>query len=110
MKRHLDTFVSIFVMHVVNDVHRIDVDFTQPIHHSVKSLQDMIKIEVVTGHRSNCRPNLVAADFVSAAIDGIEETLCQVGASAKELHLFSNQHWRHAARNGSVVSPGGSHD
>ena len=56
------------------------------------------------------RTDLLAADFVPAAVDRIEQTLGQVGSRAEELHLLADQHRRHTAGDGAVVAPGAAHD
>ena len=93
MERHLDPLVRVLVMHVVDDVHRVDVHFGEPIHHFLEPVEHVIEIQVIALHRAVPGPNLIAGYFVAATIDCIEKTLGKVGARAEELHLLAHQHW-----------------
>ncbi|MNL86026.1 hypothetical protein D3C87_2145590 [compost metagenome] len=46
MQRHLDAFVAVFVMHVVNAVQGVDIELRQPFHHGVILFHDLVIIEV----------------------------------------------------------------
>src|SRR5262245_46069880 len=54
--------------------------------------------------------NLLAAELISAAIDRIQQTLREVCARTKELHLLANAHRRNTTRNRSIISPRVAHD
>src|SRR3954469_5946667 len=110
MQGHLETLIGVLVVHVMNNVHGIDIDSGKPIHHAFKPADNVIKIEVFSLHSAACGSDLFATDFVPAAVDRIEETLGNVGAGAEELHLFSHCHWRYTTGDGSVIAPGAAHD
>ena len=94
----------------MNDVHGIDVHLCQPFHHPLDLSDDVIELEVVALNRINFGANLFAADLVAAAINGVKQALCEIGARAEELHLFPDKHWRHAARDRAIVSPRSAHE
>ena len=51
VQRHLDPLVGILVVHVVDDVHGVDVDAGQPVHHRLEASQHVVEVEVVALHR-----------------------------------------------------------
>ena len=59
MERHFDTLIRILVMHVVNDVHGIDIDAREPVHHFFELGDDVVKVEVLAFRRLR-RPGLSA--------------------------------------------------
>ena len=105
MQRHLDTLVSVLVMHVVDAVEGVHVGAGKPVHESVKLLQDVLVHQHVPGNSVRGRGNLNTRDFILATIDGVEEGLRQVDARAKELHLLADLHGRNTAGNPSVIAP-----
>ncbi|MNZ91866.1 hypothetical protein D3C78_1108650 [compost metagenome] len=46
MKRHFNAFVAIFIMHVVNDVECIYIQFSEPFHHWGETFHNFIVIKV----------------------------------------------------------------
>src|SRR5258706_12334979 len=109
MQRHLDTLVGILVVHVMNDVHGIDIDTREPIHHLFELVDHIVKLKVLTLNSAVRRTYLLACEFVPAAVDGIEEALGEVGSGTEELHLLPYQHRGHATSDGSVISPHPAH-
>src|SRR5205814_1494303 len=67
-------------------------------------------LEIVALNRVDLWPDLLAANFVAPAVDGIEKTLCEIRARAEELHLLSHQHGRDAAGNRAIVAPRSTHE
>ena len=111
VQRHLDPLVGVLVVHVVDDVHRVHVHARQPVHHSLELRRRRRRTRgsrPVTG--SNVRADLLAGDFVAAAVDGVEKALGEVRARAEELHLLAHEHRRNAAGNRAVVAPGAAHE
>src|SRR5262249_53212532 len=98
------------VVHKVDDVHRVDVYSGEPVHHVVEPVHDIVEVKVLTLNGGTRGTDLFAGDFVPAAVDSVKQALGQVGPGTKELHLFADEHWRHAAGDGPVVSPGTPHD
>src|SRR5687767_2676235 len=94
----------------MNYIHRVYIDFGKPVHHFFKPLEHVIENEEVTLNWFALRPDLLAAYLVAPPVDRIEQTLGQVGACAKELHLFAHQHRRYTTGNGPVVTPGAAHN
>ena len=105
MKRHLQTFVEILVVHVVDAVHRMHVGLCQPFHRGVELGHDIVVVEEIAGNRQCRGRNLVAGDLVTAAIDRIEQRLGEIDAGAEELHLLAEAHRRDAAGDTVVITP-----
>ena len=110
MQGHLQTFVGIFVVHVMDDVHGIDIHAGQPLHHCFKLVEHIVVGEIFTRDRSLLGRYLIAGDLVAAAIDSIEQTLGEVGTRAEELHLLAHQHRRHTTSDRAIIAPGAAHD
>src|SRR5512144_3423171 len=97
-------------MHVVDTVHRMHIGAGEPIHCYVEFRHHLVVVEEFTSHRRRSWRDLVARDFITAAVDGIEQRLCEVYASAEELHLLAEPHSRYATRNAVVVAPEWPHE
>src|SRR5262245_36197714 len=109
MERHLEVLVGILIMHVVNDVHSVDIDIGKPVHHLFVFLDHVIKSEHFAIDPTHGWTHLIPTDLVPASINGVEQTLGQVGSSAEKLHLLSHQHRGHTTGNGPVVAPSAAH-
>jgi hypothetical protein len=109
VQRHLDALVRVFVVHVVDHVHGVDIHFSQPFHHALELRCHVFKIEVVALDWVDFRPDLLAADLVAAAVDGVEKAFGEVRAGAEELHLLAHEHWRNTAGNCAVIAPRAAH-
>ena len=109
VQRHLQLLVAVFVVHVVDDVEGVDVHLRQPAHHRVELLHDLVVVEVLAGDRRELRADLLVADLVHAAVDGVQQALGQVGARAEELHFQADAHGGHAAGDTVVVAVGEAH-
>ena len=92
VQRHFDALVGVLVVHVVDDVHGVDVHAGEPVHHPVELVNHVFEFEDVAFHGFEGGTYLIAADLVPAAVDGVEQTLREVGARAEELHLLADQH------------------
>ncbi len=110
MQRHLQPFVEIFVMHVMDAIHRMHVGAGEPLHHIVEFRMDVVVIEFLANDRRSRWSDLLARNLVAAAIDGVEQRLGEVHASAEKLHLLSQPHCRNAARNAVIIAPIGTHE
>ena len=51
MQRHLNALIGILVVHVVNDVHGIDVDAGKPVHHLFELVDNIVEVEVLALRR-----------------------------------------------------------
>ena len=47
VQRHLDAFVRVFVVHVVDDVHGVDIHARQPVHHLLELAEHVVEVEIV---------------------------------------------------------------
>jgi hypothetical protein len=73
------------------------------------NLANIVVVEQLHRYRRSRRCHLVAAYFISAAVDGVEQRLGEVHAGAEELHLLAESHRRDAAGDAVVVTPVGPH-
>ena len=105
VKRHLQAFVEVLVVHVVDAVHRMHVGARQPLHRGVELRHDVVVVEEFAGDRQCLGSDLVAGYLVAAAIDGIEQRLGEIDAGAEELHLLAEPHGRDAAGDAVVIAP-----
>ena len=105
MQRHLQAFVEILVVHVVDAVHRMHVGARQPLHRGVELGHHVVVVEEVARDRQRPGRDLIAGDLVAAAIDRVEQRLREVDAGAEELHLLAEPHRRDAAGDAVVVAP-----
>ena len=97
-------------MHIVDDVHRVDVQMRYPCDVGVHSLHDLVIVKLVYLHRLHLRSYLHAAGGVVTAVDSDEQKLSEVATSTEELHLFTNLHSGNAASDSIVVSVDGAHE
>ena len=109
MQRHFDALVIVFIVHVVNTVHGVDIGPREPLHHIIELGENIVVIQHVAIHRPGWRRDLVAADLVAATVDGVEQRLGQIGSGAEELHLLAQPHRRDAAGNSVIVAQIGAH-
>ncbi len=72
MQSHLAGFVSVFVMHVMDGVHGLHIDPSQPIHDLLEGLHDSIVVQDILKDGFNPRDYGNAGDFIHSTIDGIE--------------------------------------
>src|SRR5262245_45364626 len=94
----------------MDDVHRVDIHARQPIHHSFVLVDDVVELEIVALHCVERWTHLLAADFIPASVDRIEQTLGEVSPGAEELHLLADEHGRNTTGDGAIVSPTTAHD
>ena len=104
MESHFECFIRIFVVHVVDDLQCIDIDFSQPAHHLLVFLHHFIVIQVFAGDRFETGSHLHARFLVTSAIDRIQQALGQVGTGSEILHLLADLHRRHTAGDTVVVA------
>ena len=106
---HLDALVAVLVVHVVDDVQGVHIHPGQPLHHVVEALHHVLVVQVLVLDGAEAGANLLFADLVHAAVDGVQQALGQIGAGAEELHLLAHTHAGHAAGDGVVVAVGHAH-
>jgi hypothetical protein len=109
VESHLQPFVEILVVHVVNAVHRVHVSTRQPLHCCIELGHHVIVVKEVARDRQRLRRDLIARYLIAATIDRVEQRLCEIDAGAEELHLLAETHCRHAAGDAVVVAPERAH-
>src|SRR4051812_45552430 len=97
-------------MHVMDDIHGVDVNAGQPVHHLHEPVEHVVEVQVLSFNGSESRADLRARDLVPPSIDCVQKTLRKIGSRAEELHLFAKQHWGNTARYGAVIPPSAAHD
>ena len=109
VKGHLALFVGVLVVHIVDDVHGVDVSLCQPGPVEVDALDELVVVQVLLGPHGHFGAHLVALQLVPAAVDGQQHQLGQVGPGAEELHVLAHAHGGNAAGNGVVVAVDRAH-
>ena len=77
----------------------------QPFHGGVELGHHVVEVEEVAGDRHCLGSDLLAGHLVAAAIDRVEQRLCEIDAGAEELHLLAEPHCRDAAGDAVVITP-----
>src|SRR6516225_11610495 len=93
----------------MDDVHRIHVHAREPFHHRLELRGDVIKVEIVTLDGIDFGSDLFSAELVASAVYGVKQTLREIRARTKELHLLAHKHRRNATGDRPVVSPRPAH-
>ena len=115
MQSHLESFVAVLIVHVVDAVQRVNIQVCQPTHHIFVLIHYIIIIEVIAFNRSILRAYLIVLaslcinSFVLTAIDCIQQALCEVCSCTEELHVLTNSHGRYAASDCIVIAVSNSH-
>ena len=107
---HLCCFVVVFVMHVVDHVQCSDIQMSQPVHHNVVFLHNLIIVQILAGDRLIFRSNLLFCLLVFTAVDSVQKAFCKVCTSAEELHLFTCLCSRYTAADAVVIAPYRTHN
>ena len=109
-KCHLGSLIIILVVHIVDKVKGIDIKAGKPVHHHLKSSNDLVIIKVIRCYPLVGRSHLLTVFGVNASVEGIEQALCKVCTGAEELHLLAGLSCRNTAADGIIVSPYGLHN
>mmetsp|Transcript_13517 Transcript_13517/g.23991 ORF Transcript_13517/g.23991 Transcript_13517/m.23991 type:complete len:476 (-) Transcript_13517:491-1918(-) len=93
-------------MHVVDDVHGVNVHLDEPVEAELQALHHLEVVERCGGvlKRRKARPHLRAAHLVAALVQDVQQQLGHVAAGAKKLHVLPLAHRGDAAGDG-VVRP-----
>ena len=110
MKRHLRLFVCVFVVHIVDHVHRLDIGAREPFAVEVHSFKHLAVIEDLSRIRLPRRADLRAAFFVASAVQAHQQQLREIRARAEELHLLTYPHGRDAAGYRVIVAVYRAHE
>ena len=62
-------WLSILIVHIMNDVQSLDVSFCQPIHHFIKLIPYIIKIKIITFYFWHYRCYLFFGQFIYTTIN-----------------------------------------
>src|SRR5699024_10124820 len=109
MKSHLNSFVAVFVMHVVDDVQCIDIYLCKPFHHVTEFALYFIVIQIFGCDRTVLRSHLILGNFVHTTVDCVKQTFCKVCAGSEELHFLTYAHRGYAACDCVVITMCHSH-
>ena len=92
---HLGSLIVVLVVHVLDEVEDVDVKVSEPVHHEVELVHDLVVVEVLARDGRVLRSNLhvvallVEELLVLAAVDGVVERLGEVGTRMTS----SFSHW-----------------
>ena len=106
---HLCCFIVIFIMHVMDHVQSSNVQMSQPVHHNVVFLHNLIIVQVFAGDRLIFRSNLLFCFLVFTTVDRVKEAFCKVCTSAEELDLLTGLGSRYTAADGVIIAPYRTH-
>ncbi|KAF5054332.1 hypothetical protein DSECCO2_389240 [anaerobic digester metagenome] len=109
VQSHFQSFIAVFIVHVMNDVQRIDIQLGKPAAHRFKAIGHGSIVQVFIGDGSQLGTDLLPALLIAAAVDCIEQGLGQIDACAEELHLLADPHRRDTAGNTVIVTVVDSH-
>ena len=109
VQRHLRFFISIFIMHIMDDIHGVDIGFGKPWAVNVHQLQHLVVFEIFPLIGLMLRPNLEPCFFILAAVEAHKQQLCKIGPRAEELHLLADLHGGYAAGNRIIVAVDRAH-
>ena len=109
MKSHFDSFITIFIVHIVNDIKCADIELWEPFADCIEFSDNFVIVEVFGSDRSGFRAYLIAVSFVLTAVDSVEECFCEVCSCTEELHLFTDSHSRYTAGNTVIITELGFH-
>ena len=96
-------------MHVMDHVQSSNVQMSQPVHHNVVFLHNLIIVQVFAGDRLIFRSNLLFCFLVFTTVDRVKEAFCKVCTSAEELDLFTGLSCRYTAADGVIIAPYRTH-
>ena len=109
MESHLAALVGVLVVHIVDDVDGVHVELSHIgqylfiIGQHLGVVQHFVHVVLDAGDDD------AALLFIHAAVDGVQQTLGQVGPGAEELHLLAHRHGGHTAGDAVVVAVHGAH-
>ena len=109
MQRHLDLFIGVFVVHVVDDVHRIDIQPAKPRKVNGKTSRNFIIVERIARKGLHLRADMPVEHIVIAAVDRQQQQLRKIAARAEKLHLFAHLHGGDTAGDGVIIAVDGAH-
>ena len=109
VESHLDPFIAVFVMHIMNDIQGIYIDLRQPFHHIPEPVHNLFIVQILRGNRAELGPYLFLGNFIHPSVDRVKQAFGQICPGAEKLHFLSDPHGRYTAGNGVVVAVGHPH-
>ena len=82
---------------------------SQPVHHNVVFLHNLIIVQILAGDRLIFRSNLLFCLLVFTAVDSVQKAFCKVCTSAEELDLLTGLGSRYTAADGVIIAPYRTH-
>ena len=97
-------------MHVLNQVQDVDIQISQPFHHIVILMHNLIIIQIFTGNRTIFRTDLCFRLFINSTVNCIQQTFCKVSTCSEELHFLTCLRGTHTAAYRIVIPPYRAHN
>ena len=110
MKWHHKSFISILVVHIVNDVHCVNVKTCHPWEVLLVSGEYLVIFENFLVKYRSLRSNLDTLTLVLTTVESHTKNLCKVTSCAEELHLLAHLHCWYTAGNSVVIAVHSSHN
>ena len=101
--------VEVLIVHVVNQVQRVDIHTSQPVHSLVEAWFQLLPCQILVLDGTETWSNLLAGLGVDTTVTCIEDTLGEVGACSKELHLLTSLCCTYTAADAIIVAPYRTH-
>ena len=109
-KCHLTLFICVFIVHVMNDIHYINIESAQPVSVNIETSHSVFVVDRPVSDRFHLRADSFPSSFVHASVKSQAKNFCQVVSGTKELHLFPHFYRGNAAGDGIVISIGLPHN
>ena len=104
MKCHLNTFVAVFIVHIMDNVKCIYIKPCEPFHHGIVFFHNIVKVKIFCCYRTVFRTNLDFKTFVHTSVYSIKQAFCEVRSCTEELHFLAYSHRRYAASYSIVIA------
>ena len=97
-------------MHVLNQVQDVDIQISQPFHHVVILMHNLIIIQILACDRAIFRTNLCLRLFIDSTVDRIQQTFRKVCTCSEELHFLTGLCSTYTAAYRIVIAPYRTHN
>ena len=109
MKGHLRPFITVFIMHIVDDIQGVHINACQPFHHIGKGFHNLVVFQHIAFVLTVFGTDLLPGLFINTAVQRIKQTFCQVGACAEKLHFLTDSHGGYTACDTVIIAVGYTH-
>ncbi|MPN30291.1 hypothetical protein SDC9_177754 [bioreactor metagenome] len=109
MQCHKPCLIGIFIMHIMNDIHRVYIKLSHIFQHFIIIGLDLFIIEHVIFYSVNTGNHRHSFFLINSSVYCIKERFCQVASRAEKLHLFAYLHRRNTASYSIIISIGIPH-